>query len=111
MKRTIVTLTVAGALALGLIAMARPAQAKTCVDDSLSAVDGDGAILTMISGSIWKVDDVDRVDSGLWLGAEDVLICSETISLPGGRATSVYTIINKEEGGEEVSATRLGHKG
>ena len=41
------------------------ADAKTCEDDSIEEVAGDGAILTMLSGSIWKVDEVDRVDSDL----------------------------------------------
>jgi hypothetical protein len=83
---------------------------KICVDDTIDEVAGDGAILTMLSGSIWKVDDVDRVDSGLWLGTEDVLICSQAIRIKGGGTSVTYTILNKDESGEEVSAARIGHK-
>jgi len=83
---------------------------RTCADDSIEEVAGDGAIITMLSGSIWKVDDVDRVDSALWLGTEDVLICHEVRSLKGGGTFVAYTIINKEENGEEVSVDRIGTK-
>jgi hypothetical protein len=33
---------------------------RTCDDDSIEEVAGDGAILTTFSGSIWKVYEVDR---------------------------------------------------
>jgi hypothetical protein len=85
------------------------AYGKTCEDESIEEVAGDGAILTMLSGSIWKVDEVDRVDSGLWLGTEDVLICYEPMTYQG-KTLPFYTIINKDEEGEEVHATRIGSK-
>jgi hypothetical protein len=85
------------------------AHAKTCEDDSIEEVAGDGAILTMLSGSIWKVDEVDRVDSDLWLTAEDVLICDEPLTYQG-KTYPLYTIIDKDEEGEEVHATRIGSK-
>jgi hypothetical protein len=64
----------------------------------------------MLSGSIWKVDDVDQVDSGLWLGAEDVLICGEALPMKGGGTFIAHTILNKDENGEQVGAARIGHK-
>lgn len=83
---------------------------KTCVDDTIEEVAGDGAILTMLSGSIWKVDAVDRIDSALWLGTEDVLICSEALPIKGGGTFVAYTILNKDESAEQVEAARIGHK-
>ena len=98
-------------LAVLLFLIPLSAQAdKTCVDDTIEEVAGDGAILTMLSGSIWKVDEVDRVDSGLWLGEEDVLICSQAIPMKSGGTFVAYTILNKDENGEEVGAARVGHK-
>lgn len=95
MKRFGVAMMLIASLSVSVLAYAR-----NCEDDSIEEVAGDGAILTMLSGSIWKVDEADRVDSGLWLGTEDVLICEDS----GTRST----IINKEESGEEVHAERIG---
>jgi hypothetical protein len=49
----------------------------------------------MLSGAIYKVDAIDRVDSQLWLPTDDVLVCDD------GR------IINTDEDGETVEAQRL----
>ncbi|HTQ24328.1 MAG TPA: hypothetical protein VMI09_06495 [Candidatus Binataceae bacterium] len=58
----------AAALALvGWYLMIPPAMAMDCEKDSLSDVSGSGAILEMAVGRIYKVDDVDQVDSQLWL--------------------------------------------
>src|ERR1035441_8267179 len=102
MKR-IVCIACIAALLVSIPVLAEAAE-RRCVDDTIKEVDGDGAILIMASGSIWKVDEVDRVDSGLWLPIEDVLICSQTIPV-NGTSVTIYTIINKEENGEEVGAT------
>jgi hypothetical protein len=59
------------------------------------SVSSNGSILIMLSGSIYKVDELDRLDSELWLAADDVLVCDD------GR------IINKDEDGEVVGAQRL----
>jgi hypothetical protein len=98
----------AAALAIvGRYLMAPPTtMAMECEKDSLSDVSGSGAILEMLSGQIYKVDDVDQVDSALWLSAEDVLVCTETKTIQGKRIT-IYKIINKESNGEEVSASRV----
>ena len=82
---------------------------KICEDDSIDEVAGDGAIVTMLSGFIWKVDEMDRIDSSLWLGTEDVLICSESVVFQG-KPLSFYTILNKDESGEEVHARKIGTK-
>jgi hypothetical protein len=65
------------ALVLGgwLMVSLPSAGAMNCEEDSLSDVSGEGAILTTISGHIYRVDDADQVDSGLptpsrWLHSE-----------------------------------------
>jgi hypothetical protein len=91
---------------VGWYLMAQPAMAMNCEKDSLSDVSGSGAFLEMRSGQTYRVDDVDQVDSALWLAAEDVLICTKSVVYKGKQLT-LYTIINKDESGEEVSAERL----
>jgi hypothetical protein len=99
--RRAVTLTLVGWLLLS-----QPATAMNCDEDSLSDVSGSGAILEMLSGQIYRVDDADQVDSSLWLTAEDVLICSKTVAYKG-KTLTVYTIINKDEDRGKVLAERL----
>lgn len=94
------------ALALVGWLFALPAMAMNCEEDSLSDVSGSGAILEMLSGQIYKVDDADQVDSQLWLATDDVLICTDTMTYQGKKIT-IYKIIDKDSNGEEVEATRL----
>src|SRR5216683_6959142 len=98
----------AAALRFALLVSYTPsATAMNCEqEDSLSDVSGSGAILEMLSGQIYKVDDADQVDSSLWLATDDVLICSRAFTVKGKTLHS-YKIINKDENGEEVDSTRL----
>src|SRR5271157_2914322 len=77
-----------------------------CEKDSISEVSASGAIVEMISGQVYKIDDVGQVDSSLWLPADDVLICSQTVKYQGKNLV-LYQIINKDEEGEEVGAVLL----
>jgi hypothetical protein len=58
------------------------------------------------SGHIYEIDDADTVDTSLWLPAEEVVIC-ETTDVRQGRLISVYDIINTEDGGDKIWASRL----
>jgi hypothetical protein len=80
--------------------------AMECEDDSLSDVSGSGAILEMSSGQIYEVQTYNRFDSRRWRRLEDVLVCSKMASYEG-QSFTLYTIINKDEDAEEVSAKRL----
>ena len=71
------------------------AHGKQCESDSLASVSSGGKILIMISGAVYEVDAYDRLDSTLWLGADDVLTCDDG------------EIINTDESGETVNAVRL----
>jgi hypothetical protein len=94
-------------LVLFMLLSLRPnALAKTCTDDSISSVSSEGDIIKMLSGSVWEIDDVDQVDSQLWLPTEDVLICSETLA-DKGKAVTMYTIIDTDSDNEKVGAQRL----
>jgi hypothetical protein len=65
----------------------------------------DGKILILDDGSIWLVESTDRIDSSLWLGADDVMV-TET---KGGFAGYRYNIINLDEK-EKVLAKYLGQE-
>ncbi len=77
-----------------------------CDHDGISDVSGSGAILEMLSGHIYRVDDADQADSSTWLAAEAVLLCEDLVTAKG-KTYRLYEIINKDEGGEEVQAQRL----
>jgi len=82
------------------------AGAMTCEEDSISDVSSSGAIIEMASGQIYKVDDADRADSSQWQAADDVLICGN-VFVYQSQTWTLYTIINKDEDGEQVGAERL----
>lgn len=46
-------------------------------------------MLTMLSGAVYRVSDVDLATTAVWLAAEDVVVCED------GPA---YKIINKDDG-------------
>jgi hypothetical protein len=41
----------------------------------IDEVMGDGAVIELEDGSLWKVDDVDTVDSALWLPTTEIVVC------------------------------------
>jgi hypothetical protein len=53
-----------------------------------------GGFVTLQNGSLWEIDPVDKVESGLWLPTEEIIVCGD------GR------LINTDNG-DQVSATRL----
>ncbi len=75
-------------------------QSETCVSGlSIESVEGDGKVIKLDDGSMWEVDDVDTVDTALWLAADDVVLC-------GGK------IINKDEDeSADVTPIRRGVSG
>ncbi len=59
----------------------------------IESVSDDGQIIKLEDGSVWEVDDVDTVDSALWLPTTDIVACDDKL-------------INTEDD-ETVSAKRL----
>jgi hypothetical protein len=89
----------AGALAMSItlgVAGLSPAAARggACDEDTIQSVSRDGSILVMLSGAVYRVSNLDRIDSMLWLPSDDVLVCGNKI-------------INTDEDGEKVEVTRL----
>jgi hypothetical protein len=73
-----------GAVALALIAstsvMNTGAMAWSCDDDSIDTVSDDGAIVTMNSGAVFRVESSGRSDTAFWhscILGNDVLICRD----------------------------------
>jgi hypothetical protein len=89
-----------GAVALALIAstavMNTAAMARSCDDDSIDTVSDDGAIVTMNSGAVFRVESSGRSDTAFWHSWDDVLICKDDTE-----------IINKDQNGEHVSVARI----
>ncbi len=46
---------------------------------SIESVEGDGKVIKLDDGSLWEVDDVDTVDTALWLSADEVVLCGGKI--------------------------------
>ena len=46
---------------------------------SIESVEGDGKVIKLDDGSMWEVDDVDTVDTALWLVADEVVLCEGKI--------------------------------
>lgn len=45
----------------------------------IDSVMDDGKIIKLEDGSLWRVDDVDTIDSALWLPVSDVVVCDDKI--------------------------------
>lgn len=59
----------------------------------VESVSDDGTIVKLEDGSVWEVDEVDAIDSMLWLPATDIIACGDML-------------INTDDN-EKVSARRL----
>ena len=66
---------------------------------------GRGKILKTSDGSIYEIDDVDTIDTSLWLPITDLLVCSRPFNYKG-RVYFLYDIINLDDK-EKVTATKL----
>ena len=87
-------------LALALLNVARgttgtsTGSGSSCEDGHwIFSVSGGGEIVVLEDRSVWQVDAIDRIDSGLWLVTEEIVICGSTM-------------INTDIG-DRVTATRL----
>lgn len=78
-----------------ILALVSASAFASCESESIKSKSEDGRILVMLDGSVWEVDEADRVDSALWLPTDDVLICDDD------------TIINTDENAEKVDAKRI----
>lgn len=61
-----------------------------------SPSDSDGDIVKTEDGHIYEIDEVDRIDSQLWLTDDDILVCWSTF-IYKGRPITLYTIRNGDD--------------
>jgi hypothetical protein len=45
----------------------------------IKSVQADGKIVILEDGSVWEVDDVDMVDTALWLATEEIVVCDDKL--------------------------------
>src|SRR5205085_2528694 len=45
----------------------------------IESITSDGKIIKLEDGSVWQVDDVDAVDSSLWLPASEIIACDDKL--------------------------------
>lgn len=79
-----------------ILALSKSSFSQSCDDNSIASVSNDGDIIVLTSGAVFRVAPIDRVDTALWLPADDVLICGGDTEL-----------INVDENGEHASVVRL----
>ena len=82
-----------------ILSLIEPTEAKNCYSNSIADVSDTGEILKTLSGHVYEVNAVDTIDTGLWLSADEILICLE--------GSHNVTIINTDEKGEKASAEQL----
>jgi len=68
--------------------------ANACETDTVRSVNDDGEIVILNNDHVWEIDGIDRIDTALWLPAEDVLECSDYL-------------INTDSNGEKAGGHRL----
>jgi hypothetical protein len=79
--------------------------ANACDEVWLDENIGHGKILKTSDGAIYEIDDVDTVDTSLWLPVSDLLVCSKSF-IHKGKYYFFYDIINLDDK-EKVTATKL----
>jgi hypothetical protein len=81
--------------ALGWLAIEVSAVPAIACDSGhwIDEVHGDGRIVILEDGSIWKVDDNDEVDTALWLPATDIMACADKlINTEDGEVAAAHRI-------------------
>jgi hypothetical protein len=88
------------AAAMLAAAPALPAHAMNCESDTITEKSDDSDIIKTMSGHIYEVAEINRIDTQLWLPTEDLLVCDAY----GNQATMIDTD-NTSDG--KVDVTRL----
>ncbi|MGA8489680.1 MAG: hypothetical protein WB711_04610 [Terriglobales bacterium] len=74
---------------------------------SIESVEGDGKVIKLDNGSMWEVDDVDTVDTALWLVADEVVLCEGKIINTDENESAHGTPIR--QGGPGAGETKSGY--
>lgn len=59
----------------------------------IESVGGDGKVIKLEDGSLWNVDDVDTVDTALWLPTTEIVICGSKMIDVDDNETAYVTAI------------------
>ena len=88
-------------LIIAALAMAASASASAgCISGHwINNVAAMGKIVTLENNAVLRIDDVDTVDSELWLTTEDLVICP----VSGNRVE----VINQDDSGSQVAHATL----
>ncbi len=72
---------------------------------SIESVEGDGKIIKLDDDSMWEVDDVDTVDTSLWLPISEVVLCGgKMINTDENESANVTPLRQASSGGTETSS-------
>ena len=74
-------------------------------DHWISSNSNSGKIIILEDGSKWLIDDIDTIDTGLWMVTEEIVV-RRTIVKTGKNNIILYELINTDND-EEVSAERV----
>jgi hypothetical protein len=66
----------------------------------IQEVNSNGAVITLEDGSLWRVDELDRIDTALWLPVDNITVLNDY--------GDHYRLVNTDEDGEVANATYLG---
>lgn len=72
-------------------------------DTTISSVSHDGGIIKTLDGHTYEVDEIDRIDTQLWLVPDDITVCWQAY-LYNGRKMTLYELRHE---GEKVDAQRI----
>jgi hypothetical protein len=65
----------------------------------IESVGGDGKIIKLENGSMWEVDDIDTVDTAIWLPITNVVICgTKMLNVDDNESAEVKSIISPSTG-------------
>ncbi len=90
---------------------ARPRDRGSCKSGlSIASVEGDGKIIELDDGSLWTVDDIDTVDTALWLPASEVVVCDgKMINVDDSETAAVTPIRHSGLNGTESATQSSGY--
>jgi len=62
-----------------LLTVSSPALAS-CEDGHwVKSVSSDGAVVILEDGSVWEIDEIDRIDTRLWLPTTNITACDDKL--------------------------------
>jgi hypothetical protein len=80
-----------------VLAIASP-DARACeAGHWIETVSDDGTIVILEDGSVWRIDDVDAIDTQLWLPTTDIVACPDKLINTEDKEIASATLIRRPE--------------